>query len=219
MSSLNTIQHRPTAIHQANIDLFTFAAKCMAQGDTGSLNRAGLSIRDLPLLRQLSLSQLMAMSERGAALHDYLRRIRSESMRGELEQALVQQGAPRELMMAVFGMSTRRYSAERLRLGIVGPRGRPVTAHIDSATEQCIWRLWVTLADEHDARRLRHSDNWLLIALELPGHLRSAWSLIQQWARDDDAMVALEGDRLRLTIEALALNEKALRVKHGVDFH
>jgi NAD-dependent DNA ligase len=206
-----------TKVQELNIDLFIYAAKCMAQGDTIALQRAGLSFRDIPQLRQLSLSQLIAMSEQGAELAAYLKRARGDSQRSELAQALMEQGAPRELMMALFRMSTRRYSAERMRLGVAGPRGRPMTAHMDAATEQAIWRLWVTLGNELDPRYLRNAEDWLLIAREVPGRLRSAWSLIQRWAQDQDAIGAFRGDRVRLTMPRLARSEAELRHKHGLE--
>lgn len=217
MSYSNSGQERSGELGDSNIDLFTFAARCMVDGDTGSLNLMGLSARDIPHLRQLSLSQLMAMSERGADLHAYLKRARYESSRGELERALLLSGAPRELMMALFRMSTRRYSAERLRLGVVGPRGRPMTAHMDSPVEQAIWRLWVMLADDFDPSRLKEADGWLLIAKELPGMLRSAWSLIQQWSQNEQSVSVLTGDRARLGRRNLDESEKSLRLKHKME--
>src|SRR3569623_1501655 len=62
-------------LRDLNLDLFAFVARCLALGDTGSLLRIGLSPTDLPHLRNLSLSQLMALSERGADLHGYLKKI------------------------------------------------------------------------------------------------------------------------------------------------
>jgi hypothetical protein len=217
MTLSNVLQSDQGEVGDSNIELFTFAARCMVQGDTGSLNSMGLSARDIPHLRQLSLSQVVAMSERGSDLHAYLKRARYESSRGELERALLKQGAPRELMMALFRMSTRRYSSERIRLGVVGPRGRPMTAHMESAVEQAIWRLWVTLADGHDPARLLNADSWLLIAKELPGSLRSAWSVIQQWARCEASLSVFRGDRIRLGIGSLTESECALRMKHGLE--
>lgn len=206
-----------TPIRESNIDLFLFAAKCMADGDTLALQQAGLTLNDIPQLRQLSLSQLIAMSEQGSELSAFLRRARQESQRSELARALMEQGAPRELMMALFRMSTRRYSAERMRLGVAGPRGRPMTAHMDAGTEQAIWRLWVTLGNERQPGQLRHADDWLLISREVPGHLRSAWSLIQRWARDPGARSAFRGDRIRLTMTRLSQSELELRHKHGLE--
>ncbi len=217
MSYSTSWQERSDEVVDSNIDLFTFAARCMVEGDTGSLNRMGLSARDIPHLRQLNLSQLLSITERGSDLHAYLKRARYESSRGELERALLQHGAPRELMMAVFRMSTRRYSSERVRLGVTGPRGRPMTAHMDSAVEQSIWRLWVILADEHDPGRLQNADGWLLIAKELPGRLRSVWSLIQQWSRCAQSLSVLAGDRARLGRRNLEESEVALRLKHGME--
>ncbi len=217
MNNIHSSRKTQSKIQESNIDLFIFAAKCMAQGDIDSLHRAGLTTKDFPQLRKLSLSQLMAMSEQGSELTAYLKRIRGDSQRSELAQALMQQGAPRELMMALFRMSTRRYSAERMRLGVAGPRGRPMTANMDAATEQTIWRLWVTLGNEHNPRLLRNADDWLLVACEVPGRLRSAWSLIQRWAQDQDAIGAFHGDRIRLTVSRLARSEAELRHKHGLE--
>lgn len=203
----------------SNVNLFTIAARCMVEGDTRALQSVGLSARDLPHLRQLSLSQLLSMAERGSDLQAYLKRARFESSKGELEKALIAEGAPRELMMALFRMSTRRYSAERVRMGVVGPRGRPLTAHMDSAVEQAIWRLWVMLADSFNPARLEHADSWLLIAKELPGRLRSSWSLIQQWSRCEKTLSVFEGDRSRLGRRALSEAEQIMRLKHGFELN
>ena len=217
MTFTNSRQDHTGEVGSSNIELFTFAARCMVQGDTSSLNSIGLSARDIPHLRQLSLSHIVAMSERGSDLHAYLKKARYESTRGELERALLKEGAPRELMMALFRMSTRRYSAERVRLGVAGPRGRPMTAHMDSSSEQSIWRLWVTLADEHDPSRLLNADSWLLIAKELPGKLRSAWSLIQQWSRSESSLSVFRGDRIRLGESQLMESEQSIRARHGIE--
>jgi hypothetical protein len=217
MSYMNATGLSPSIVRESNLNLFTFAARCMALGDTGSLRRVGLTPQDLPALRHLSLSQLLAISERGSDLYSYLRGAHSENVHVELERILMHEGAPRTLMMSLFRMSTRRYSAERVRLGVEGPRGRPITTRIDCATEQNIWRLWVTLADDDNNRRLRRADDWLLIAREMPGHLRTAWSLIQRWARDESAQAAFAGDRARLSQEERLQVEHALRRKHNLE--
>jgi hypothetical protein len=217
MNQMSAVGRQPSAVRESNINLFTYAARCMALGDTGSLGRVGLTAHDLPALGDLSLSQLLTLSERGSDLYSYLRGGQPDKAHVKLEGILMQEGAPRDLMMLLFRMSTRRFAAERARLGMPSSRGRPVTAHIDCGVEQSIWRLWVTLADDDNHRHLRRADDWLLIAREMPGNLRTAWSLIQRWARNEAALAAFAGDRERLPREDLLQFERELRRKHNLE--
>ena len=203
-------------IQESNTDLFIYAMQCMFNGDSGSLRRAGLSGMDISRLSQLSLAQLITMSKQGTELHAHLKQVQGESRRKDLANELLQQGAPRGLMMSLFRMSTRRYSAERARLAVASLRGRPMTSQMDASTEQTIWRLWVVLGDDRNPGELRRADDWLLVAREVPMQLRSAWSLIQQWARDEQALHIVRGDRIRLTESRLTEMESALRCKHGL---
>lgn len=200
------------ALHARNVDLYTSAIRCAVAGDTHQLHRLGLSEALIPYLLRLSPVDVLSLSRSGLDLLAYLRLMPADTLR----TLLMEYGAPRELMMQVFNMSTRRFAAERERLGITGHRGRPSTTALDTSAEHHLWRLWIVLADPHEPSRLRQADHWLLIALELPQRLRPAWSLIQRWARDQDARAALTGDRARLPPARQRAAERELRQRHGL---
>lgn len=214
MNQAAASQQHPTTIQELNIDMFTFALRCLAKGDISALHRIGLSEWDVPHLRRLSFSQLIDLSDRGLSLVAYLGETRYQSSKDELILALIRQSAPRELMMQLFRISTRRFSAERVRLGLSDGRGRPAIALMDSTIEHRIWRLWILFAQGDDPKRLRRADHWLLIAQEAPGHLRAAWALIQRWAREPETVAILIGDRVRLGADRLDRLERELRNKH-----
>jgi hypothetical protein len=203
-----------TPIHQQNLDLFAFALKCVSSGDPIQLDRAGLAQGDVDLLRNLSLSQLTELSDRGLQLSTYLADARERHVHEGLSLALIEQRAPRELIMQLFKMSTRKYAATRQQLGITGGRGRPFTAVIDCAVEHRIWRLWVVLANPTDPQQLRRPEHWLLLAFEFPDQLRTAWALIQRWARRRESLTAFSGDRSRLGEQRCRTIEMELRNKH-----
>ena len=202
------------SIHEQNLELFSFVLRCVSNGEPHMLHDAGLAESDVAQLQGLSLTQLMELSNRGMKLTTYLGEARRRRAQRGLSLALIEQRAPRELMMQLFRMSTRRFASLRMSLGVVGGRGRPNTALTDSAVEQRIWRLWVILADEIDPRQLRAADHWLLISLELPGYLRSAWSLIQRWVREPVSLAVFSGDRLRLGEAQCMSQAHYLLVKH-----
>ncbi len=203
------------ALRRRNVDLYSSAITWIALGETGEMRKIGLTEQHIPYLLQLPLAEVIALADGGHDLRTYLRLLSGKSIDKALRTALIQHGAPRELIIQLFGISTRHYAAERERLGVAA-YGRPGTRVLDTATEHRIWRLWVLLANPLDPFRLRRADHWQLIALEIPRRLRSAWSLIQRWARETDARTAFAGDRARLTPNSQRQAEQDLRVKHGL---
>lgn len=179
------------------------------------MRKIGLTEQHIPYLLQLPLAEVIALADAGHDLRTYLRLLTGKSLDKALRTKLIQHGAPRELIIQLFGISTRHYAAERVRLGVAA-YGRPGTRVLDTATEHRVWRLWVLLANPMDPFRLRRADHWQLIALEVPQRLRSAWSLIQRWARETEARTAFAGDRARLTPNSQRQGEQELRVKHGL---
>jgi hypothetical protein len=204
------------ALHEQNINLYVSVARCLAAGDVGQLQHIGLSERQIAYLLQLSLSKLLGLADDGLDLHSHLRVATRYYNDEALCSALIERRAPRELMTQLFGMNTRRYTTERARLGVAGKRGRPHTQALDASIEHQIWRLWILLANPQDPSQLRRADHWLLIGLEIPQHLRSAWSLIQRWAREADSRIAFAGDRARLSLAQQQAGEQKLRDKHGL---
>jgi hypothetical protein len=207
---------RREALRQRNVDLYTAAIRSVAVGDPQQLHRFGLNSRHVPHLLQLSFSEVFDLADSGLELPTYLHMVTGRSADRLLRTALIEHGAPRELIVQVFGMSSRRYAAERARLGVAGTCGRPNTRDLDVATEHRIWKLWILLANPQDPSRLCEADHWLLIAQDLPQQLRAAWSLIQRWAREADARVAFAGDRARLSPLQQQQAEQELRERHGL---
>ena len=204
------------ALRQRNFDLYTSALRCIAASDRAGLQRLGVAPADIPYLLQLSPAAVLALADQGLALQTCLYRMTGRRSEDALTTTLIEHGAPRQLMAQQFGMSTRRYTAERARLGLKGTTGRPNLNALDAAAEHRIWRLWVLLANPRQPSRLRRADHWLLLALEIPQPLRSAWALIQRWARDAEARAALAGDRARFSPARQAQAEQQLRDKHGL---
>lgn len=212
----NAMPLRRETLRQRNVALYASAIRSITDGDTGPLHQLGMTARHVPHLLQLSISEVFDLADHGLDLAGYLHQVTGKSADKLLREALIGHGAPRELVVQVFGMSSRRYAAERLRLGVAATAGRPNTRALDVATEHRIWRLWTLLANPGDPARLREADHWLLIALDLPQQLRAAWSLIQRWARQADALLAFAGDRERLSLMQQQRAEHDLREKHGL---
>jgi hypothetical protein len=55
-----------------------------------------------------------------------------------------------------------------------------------------------------------------VIGRELVSGLRSAWNIVQQWARDEHSLQSFRAERAKLTGQQLARDEAALRDKHHV---
>ena len=207
---------QPETLRQRNIDLYMFAVRCITAGEISHLQRIGLRREHVAHISKLSTAEVLGLADRGWELGPYLDRMAGKRVDSELCAALIEHGAPRDMLIELFGLSTRTFAAERARLGISGGRGRPSTRGLEAWAEHRAWRLWVLLADPEDPSRLRRADHWLLVALEIPQQLRTVWSVIRRWSREEQACAVFAGDRARLTSGRLLLAERELLEKHGL---
>lgn len=211
---------------ELNYAVLTYAARCLTEGDIDALREIGFEPEDIEVIDELRLSDLHALAASRAhalnvridreALHWLVEHVRRRRARDALRLELLRMDAPSDMMTSLFGMTGRGYTATRDALGIVGGHGRPASHLGDEAEESKLWALWVQLADIRRPSRLRHDDLWLVLARELPTGLRSAWNIIQQWARDEYSVRSLRDERAKLTQDQLAAEERELRERHGV---
>lgn len=210
---------------ELNYALFLYATRCLAEGDIEALRQIGFIPEDIPVLDQLRMSDLHALSASRAgavnvtvdraALQRLIDGIHRRRTRDRLKRELLRLDAPLPMMTTIFGMNSRQYTALRESMGVTSGVGRPKT-QIDDGQEAALWKLWVMLADAERPQQLRHDDLWLIIGREQPKKLRSAWFSIQQWSRDPSSLKAFESERLRLRDVQLMAEESELREKHCV---
>jgi hypothetical protein len=211
---------------ELNCAIFTYAARCLVEGDIDALRQIGFEPTDVQILDELRLSDLHALSASRAHALDV--RVNRESLRWLVEHVrrrrtrdmlrleLLRLDAPSEMMTKLFGMTGRSYTAIREALGIVGGQGRPSSHLGNEDEEERLWALWVRLADPERPTRLRQDDLWLVIGRELAFGLRSAWTIIQQWAGDPHSVRSLKDECTRLGRKQIERDEAALRERHSV---
>jgi hypothetical protein len=210
---------------ELNYALFVFATRCLAEGDVEALRKIGFGPEDIPVLDQLRIADLHALTasranavnvsvDRAAFQHliDHIYRRRT---RERLKRELLRLDAPLPMMSALFGMNPRQYTALRDSIGITIGIGRP-TSLLEADAEARLWRLWVLFADVNNPVRLRHDDLWLIVGRELPTDLRSCWFAIQQWSQDAVSLKTLDANRTALRDNELVTEEGALRERHSV---
>lgn len=211
---------------ELNCAIFTYAARCLVEGDIDALRQIGFEPADVQILDELRLSDLHALSASRAHALDV--RVNRESLRWLVEHVrrrrtrdmlrleLLRLDAPSEMMTKLFGMTGRSYTATRETLGIVGGQGRPSSHLGNEDEEERLWNLWVRLADPERPTRLRQDDLWLVIGRELASGLRCAWTIIQQWTRDPHSVRSLKDECTRLGRQQIERDEAALRERHSV---
>jgi hypothetical protein len=210
---------------ELNYALFVFATRCLAEGDIDALRQIGFIPEDIPVLDQLRISDLHALTASRAsavnvsvdrsAFQRLIDNIYRRRTRERLNRELLRLDAPLPMMTALFGMNARQYTALRDCIGITAGVGRP-TSQLDSADEVRLWRLWVLLADVDHPQRLRHDDLWLIIGREQSTSLRSCWFAIQHWSQNSTFIKALDDERAKLRDNDLVQEEIALREKHQI---
>lgn len=211
---------------ELNYAIFAYAARCITEGDLEALRQVGFEPGDVQIIDQLRLPDLHALSASRAhalnvqvdreALQWLVEHVRRRRTRDMLRLELLKLDAPSDMMTNLLGMSGRAYTAARETLGVVGGQGRPASRLGDDAEEVRLWHLWVIFADAARPQKLRHDDLWLVIGRELASGLRSAWNIVQQWARDEHSLPSFREERAKMSESQLAREETTLREKHGV---
>ena len=210
-----------------NFAVFTYLARCVAEGDYHSLRALSFDLEDAAFIEQMRLPDLMALcATRGHALNirvdkeslrwlkEHMRRRRN---RETLKTELLRAEAPFELMRQIFGMSGKDYAAARLTLGQPNGKGRP--ALTGERDEQRLWQLWVRFAKADKPVRLRREDLWLVLGRELDSTIRAAWHTIQTWALDENMLRAFRAELEQLSAAQIELEERQLRERHGIFAH
>lgn len=209
---------------ELNYAIFAYATRCMAEGDLDALRQVGFVPEDIPVLDQIRLSDLHALSASRAhalkvqidraALQWLLERVRRRRTREMLKLELLRLEAPFPMMTKLFGMTPREFATVREAIGVSGGLGRPKINFDDDESQ--LWRLWVLLADLSRPDKLRQDDLWLVIGREQPSALRTAWHAIQRWAQDPVTLRSLESERAQLSDDVIVQEEVMLRRKHGI---
>lgn len=210
-----------------NFAVFTYLARCVAEGDYEAMNALSFDHEDAAFIEQIRLPDLLALcATRGHALNirvdkealrwlkEHMRRRRN---RETLKSELLRAEAPFELMRQFFGMSGKDYAAARQTLGQPNGKGRPALE--SERDEQRLWQLWIVLAKPDTPDKLRREDLWLVVGREIASTLRAAWHTIQVWAQDESMIRAFRAERDKLQLEQVERDEQQLRERHGIFPH
>lgn len=103
-----------------------------------------------------------------------LQRVTEDRQDDDLATELVALGAPRAMIIALFGWSTQRYQLERVKLGR-HDQGRPKAP--SEAEEHAVWYAWQQQANVTIGERYR------TVAKATGVNVGTIWRLTQDWAQ------------------------------------
>lgn len=135
--------------------IIKFALQRVHEGDLTAALDLGFTVDEIRSMESLTLKDLSYLSRLSAHFlrlevdHDtcqaMLRRVHEESASEALQDAMLRQGAPRNLMQELFGWSALQHAARRKLLGIQSTPGRPPQP--TEQQEHEVWEHWHRLTD------------------------------------------------------------------------
>ena len=169
-----------------------YATDCVAEGDVEALHKLGLELEEVALLRDLTLDELRRARALGAHCLDIrldrnvfpvvIEHLKASRQDEDLQRALIQADAPKEMMRCLFGMGRREYQRLRHLLRVNSGVGRP--PELDEATEQALWRALVGRL-RPDPDRPLDPEHFLAVQAESGASLRAIWNQALRLARQD----------------------------------
>ncbi|OOG28871.1 hypothetical protein B1C78_00625 [Thioalkalivibrio denitrificans] len=147
---------------EVSFSILRYAVQKLHDGDMNAVLDLGFEVDELRAMEGLTLRDLQYLSRvtvpflRVQVDHDVYRamltRVRDEAQTEAMQDTLILQGAPRQLMQTLYGMTPQQYSNRRRLLRLTGQNtGRP--PRIPEELEHTIWRHWSALQDAEPARR------------------------------------------------------------------
>jgi hypothetical protein len=209
---------------ELNFAIFIYVSRCLAESDLEALTAIGFTLEDAYMIYQVSLPELQALAASHAhalnvkidqqSMYWLMEHMHKRHTREILKIELMRYEAPYEMMNVFFGMNGREYAAARRICQLPSGRGKPSLKSEDD--EQRLWQLWLLFVDPQRPERLRKEDLWLVIGRELGSTLRGAWSAIQRWRQDEAMRTLFQAELAKQDAAEAALQELALRERHGV---
>lgn len=169
-----------------------YLSRCLAEGDLHAIRTMGLTRGDIAALRELRLTEVLRLAQeerRGSFLEIRLDRyafwrhleyLEAQRRSEETILALIQADAPREMLAALFGLSSQGYRSYRMLLGLAPKVGRPQEP--DEATVQAVWSAWRKVTTEVPAEEIG-AGHYLEVHRATGVPLRVIWGLVQPWLR------------------------------------
>ena len=171
---------------------FVYVARCLAEGDTGTLRRMGLGWPDMRALNRLGLSDVLRLVRQAAtapflelrfdraAFQRQLERLEAQRQTEDRLLALLQGDAPQAMLHDLFGTTLKEYYGYRRLLGL-GPCAERRPRAPDDATLRAVWQAW----QAHGLDRLPggpQPEHYLALHRATGLSLRTIWPLAREWA-------------------------------------
>lgn len=173
-----------------NTAVLMYANKCLAEADQSALRAMGFGPKESEALRRFSLDDLNRVEAiRAHCLRVDLNRevfwhlvehIKQHRASEEMQQTLIKDDAPQEMMQALYGLSAKEYTRRRRLMTLEPAVGRP--AEPDDEKAHALWKAWKELVKGED-RELLTAEDYLALKAATGVELRAIWQLTRRWAK------------------------------------